>query len=132
MTAQREQVIRKEVERGEKALKAARLLLDNGLFEDAISRAYYAVLHLAKAALLSQGIRTSSHKGVVAMFGLHLVEKGLMASDLAKILAKEKEERELGDYDVMMDIDPERAETRIRQAEEFIAAVKAFLSRIVP
>lgn len=104
MTPQKQNAIRKETERGEKALKAAQLLSENGLYEDAVSRAYYAVLHFAKAALLSQGVRTSSHKGVLAMFGLHLVETGLMAPDLAKILAKEKEERELGDYDVMIEL----------------------------
>ena len=129
MTPQKKNAIRKEIERGEKALKAARLLCENGLYEDAVSRAYYAVLHLAKAALLSQGVRTSSHKGVLAMFGLHLVEKGLMKPDLAKILAKEKEDRELGDYDVMIDIDQERATDRIRQADQFITSVKSFLSK---
>jgi len=129
VTPQKQNAIRKEIERGEKALRAARLLCENGLYEDAVSRAYYAVLHLAKAALFSQGVRTSSHKGVLAMFGLHLVEKGLIKPDLAKILAKEKEERELGDYDVMIDIDRERATERIRQAEQFITSVKSFLSK---
>jgi uncharacterized protein (UPF0332 family) len=61
VTLQRQDAVRKEIERGEKALKAAQLLSENGLYEDAVSRAYYAVLHFAKAALLSQGVRTSSH-----------------------------------------------------------------------
>ena len=63
------------------------------------------------------------------MFGLHLVEKDLMSPDLAKILAKEKEERELGDYDVLVDIDQGRAAERIHQAEYFVSEVKSFLSR---
>jgi uncharacterized protein (UPF0332 family) len=127
VTPQKQNAIRKEIERGEKALKSAQLLSENGLYEDAVSRAYYAVLHLAKAALLSQDVRTSSHKGVLAMFGLHLVEKGLIGPDMAKILAKEKEERELGDYDVMIDIDQERAAERVHQAEQFVSSVKSFL-----
>jgi len=127
VTPQKQNAIRKEIERGEKALKSAQLLSENGLYEDAVSRAYYAVLHLAKAALLSQDVRTSSHKGVLAMFGLHLVEKGLIGPDLAKILAKEKEERELGDYDVMIDIDQERAAERVHQAAQFVTSVKSFL-----
>jgi len=63
------------------------------------------------------------------MFGLHLVETGLMAPDLGKILAKEKEERELSDYDVMIDISQERTAERIKQAEQFISIVKSFLSK---
>ncbi len=129
MTPQKTNAIRKEIERGEKALRAAQLLLDNELYEDAISRAYYATLHLAKAALLSRGVRTTSHKGVLSMFGLHLVEKKLLSVDLARILAKEKEEREVGDYDVMIDIDRERSAQRIHQAQQFVATVKSFLSK---
>ena len=85
MTAETPRIIQKEIERGEKALKASRLLLEQGLHEDTVSRAYYAVLHLAKAALLSQGVRTSSHKGIITQFGLHLVRKGLVDQELAKI-----------------------------------------------
>ena len=39
-----------------KAQGAAELLLEAGFYEDAVSRAYYAVLHAAKAALLARDI----------------------------------------------------------------------------
>lgn len=38
--------------RASKALLAAEMLLDNDLPEDAVSRAYYAVLHASRAALM--------------------------------------------------------------------------------
>jgi uncharacterized protein (UPF0332 family) len=41
----------KELTRAGKALLAAKTLLENQLYEDCVSRAYYAVLHAAKAAL---------------------------------------------------------------------------------
>lgn len=40
--------------RAKKALRAASILLEDGLFEDAVSRSYYAVMHAAKSALLAQ------------------------------------------------------------------------------
>ena len=42
MTLKNHGTIQKEIERGEKALKASRLLLEQGLHEDTVSRAYYA------------------------------------------------------------------------------------------
>ena len=48
----RQHQVQAEWRRAQKALQAAELLQQNGLAEDAISRAYYAVMHAAKAALL--------------------------------------------------------------------------------
>jgi len=46
----------KELARAKKALFAAKTLIEKGLFEDCVSRAYYAVLHAAKAALFLVGV----------------------------------------------------------------------------
>ncbi len=48
----RQHQVQAEWRRAQKALQAAALLQQNGLAEDAISRAYYAAMHAAKAALL--------------------------------------------------------------------------------
>jgi uncharacterized protein (UPF0332 family) len=45
------QKAQKELVRAKKALLAAKMLKENQLYEDCVSRAYYAVLHAAKAAL---------------------------------------------------------------------------------
>ena len=52
MTHRNEEEIRGEIVRGIKSLNAARKLFEVDLFEDAISRSYYAILHAAKAVLL--------------------------------------------------------------------------------
>lgn len=46
------------------ALRAARLLAQNRIYPDAVSRAYYAVLHAAKAALQTKDISADSHAAV--------------------------------------------------------------------
>jgi len=53
----------KELTRAKKALLAAKTLLEKGLFEDCVSRAYYAVLHAAKAALFVTGIEPDTRNG---------------------------------------------------------------------
>ncbi len=45
-------ISQKELIRAKKALLAAKTLFENQLYEDCVSRAYYAVLHAAIAALV--------------------------------------------------------------------------------
>lgn len=79
----------KELARAKKALFAAKTLIEKGLFEDCVSRAYYAVLHAAKAALFLVGVESDTHNGVRRMFGLHLVKTGKIEKEFAKILTAE-------------------------------------------
>ena len=68
--------IRQELKKAEQSLKAAQNLLADGLYDDAVSRAYYAVFHSARAALKIKGTETVSHKGLISQFALHLVRAG--------------------------------------------------------
>jgi len=54
----------KELTRAKKALLAAKTLLENQLYEDCVSRSYYAVLHAAKAALIMVDVEPESHHAV--------------------------------------------------------------------
>ena len=46
----------REMKRAEKACRAAAVLFEAQLFEDAVSRAYYTVLHAARAVLADMNI----------------------------------------------------------------------------
>ena len=99
----------KELIRAKKALLAAKTLLENHLYEDCLSRAYYAVLHAAKAALSIEDVEPQSHHAVRRMFGLHLVKTGKIEREFARILTAEQEDREIGDYDIHVEIEQDTA-----------------------
>ena len=124
------QLIDKEIARANSALAASKILFEKELLEDAVSRAYYAVLHAAKAALYSVGVESDTHKGVRSMFGLHLVKTGKIEKEFSKILTAEKEDREIGDYNVTIEIGEERAEERVKEAEKFVERIKRFLKHV--
>jgi len=112
----------KELTRAKKALQAAKTLLENQLYEDCVSRAYYAVLHAAKAALVTVGIEPESHHAVRRMFGLHLVKAGKIEKEFAKILTAEQEDREIGDYDTTFT----SILSRIQRSKEFSTLKNSF------
>jgi len=113
--------------RAKKALSAAKALLEFQLYEDCVSRAYYAVLHAAKAALAMEDIDAQSHVAVRRKFGLNLVKTGKIEKDFAQILTKEKEDRELSDYNIHIEIEGDTAEKRVVDAEKFVKRIEIFL-----
>ena len=123
----REVQIRAEWRRAVKAQGAAELLLEANFYEDAVSRAYYAVLHAAKAALLARDIVTESHTAVRRLFGKELVQQGLLEKEWALILAHEQDERASADYDVELTFSQEVAEQRVEQAQHFLKRIFSFL-----
>lgn len=122
-------LVKAELKRAETSLKAAQILLKDGLFADSITRSYYAVFHAAKACLLERNQSPSTHKGVFALFHRELVASGFIEADYAKILKEEREERWLGDYSVEEEFDYERADFRLREAQQFVKRVQVYLSQ---
>jgi uncharacterized protein (UPF0332 family) len=88
--------------------QSPRLLLRDNLLEDALSRAYYAILHAARAVFLAEGVNVTSHRAVRRLFGQHLIKSGKLSAHLATILAEEQDDRILADYDVLFDLERER------------------------
>lgn len=121
---------RRELARARKSLHAAETLLDHELFEDAVSRAYYAVLHASKAALTTVDIFPISRQSVRRMFGLHLVKTNLIEREYATILTSEQEDRELSDYDITISIEQDRANQRVMDARKFVDRIECYLNGI--
>lgn len=121
--------IRQELKKAEQALRAAQNLLVDGLYDDAVSRAYYAVFHSARAALKIKGIETVSHKGLISQFALHLVKAGEVEEEYGDILRQIKEDRETGDYEPLMTFGSEEATQLVGNADRFLARMRGWLGK---
>jgi uncharacterized protein (UPF0332 family) len=123
------ELIRGYLQKAEKKLQVAERLFASGDYEDAVSRAYYAVFHAAQALLYTEGERAETHKGLVTLFGLLFVKTGKFKKDLGKYLANLKDDRESGDYEVFSYIDRETARDAIKEAKAFIKESKLYLKK---
>ncbi|MBI1883922.1 MAG: HEPN domain-containing protein [Chlamydiae bacterium] len=119
--------IREEMKKADRALKSAQKLLSESLTEDAVSRAYYAVFHGARSALMLKGIETGSHKGLISQFAMHLVKPGLIEVEYSDILRQEKEDRETGDYETFVTFSSEEAMKLVNDAQKFVLRIRKFL-----
>jgi uncharacterized protein (UPF0332 family) len=116
-----------EVTRAEEALRAARELLKLGLFNDAVSRAYYAALHFALAALLTEGVEPKTHGGVGAMLALHFIRSGRIPPERGKDLSRLEQFRTEADYNRFFVFDDAGAAAEVEVAGRFCGALRDLL-----
>jgi uncharacterized protein (UPF0332 family) len=118
------------VQKAERKLSVSRKLLESDDYDDAVSRAYYAVFHMAQALLLTEGEKAETHKGVVTLFGLLFVKTNRFDKRFGKYLTNLKDDRESGDYEVFSYLDKETAEGALREAGDFLEAGNLYLNGI--
>ena len=121
-------VIVEEWRRATRSLEAADVLAREAYGEDAVSRAYNAVLHAAKAALLVHGVAPESHAAVRRMFGQHLVRTGELEAQWSKRLTKHSDDRLAADYDAGVFFPAEDAQEECGQARAFVDRIRRYLS----
>ena len=117
------------IAKGRRSLAAGRRLFENGDYDFAASRAYYAMFYLAEALLLSQGMAFSKHSAVIAAFGQHFVKPGHMPARLHDALRSAFDERNVGDYDFRIAYPADRAESVLAEAQFFVDTVQSYLEK---
>jgi uncharacterized protein (UPF0332 family) len=121
--------IRLELERGAESLKGAEVNLKEGLFDESVSSAYYAMFHSIKAILLTIDQEPATHQGVVTLFGLHFIKPGIIEEEYNSLFIEAKDDREDSDYDVTRKFARGEAEERIASAKILTARIADYLKR---
>lgn len=123
---------RQLLNKAERAVQAAIVLLEAGdLFDFASGRAYYAMFYTAEALLEEIDLRYSKHGGVHGAFGEHYVKTGLFDQKYHRWLLNAFDQRIEGDYGVeIIAVDMDDVRKMIIQAEEFLAAARVYLEPV--
>lgn len=121
---------REEAWRGDTTLKAAKHLLEGGFSNDAISRAYYAAYHWARALLVSRGMDPKTHRGVIQLIGLHFVKEGGLSDEAGALLAHLETYRELCDYTSSAKFTEDQAREELGRAERFIETCRPLIDSL--
>ena len=108
-----------EWQRSRDALQSALILSQAGLAADAVSRAYYAVLHATKAALLTQHITPTNHQGARDLLNRYLVYQGNIERPWLDTFQNAMQGRLEADYNPLAHFDDRKAEDAYRNAAAF-------------
>jgi len=117
------------ITKARESLAAAHVLVEDGYYDFAASRAYYAMFYVASALLANLGQSYSSHSAVISAFGREFAKTARLDSKFHRWLIDAKDLRNIGDYGVGSQVPKEYAETACDWAVQFINAAEALLLR---
>ena len=120
-------IVLAEWKRATDGLGAAQSCRRDGFHADAVSRAYYAILHAAKAALQVHGVTAESHAAVKRLVGLHLVRTGEIEAEWGTFAGESLDARLTADYDVETSFSDVDAREECDRAAAFLARIRQFL-----
>ncbi len=108
-------------------LKTSCIDFQHEQYDDAVSRAYYAVFHMITAALYLKGMVFSSHAQTIGAFNKEYVKAGIFPRSYTRFIQDLFDDRQTGDYDIISRIDREAAEKDVQKAEEICKEVEDYL-----
>lgn len=122
------------LEKADRALVSADVLLRDGDAEGTCNRSYYAMFNAARAALILVGAPTEvtegkSHSGLHSAFNQYLVKPGHIPQALGAEFRRAERLRQISDY-LGDPIESEKAELTLHHAREFIQKIKNELVKL--
>jgi uncharacterized protein (UPF0332 family) len=116
-----------ECKRGDDSLESAEILLAAGKHADAVSRAYYAAFHYARALLLTQAEEPRTHGGVERLLQRDFVQPGTLDPAIGKMFSRLQKFRQDADYTAEFVFTREGASDEVDAAKTFVGAARSLL-----
>ena len=117
-----------ELARAETCLNEARTLHTAAFPYGAVSRAYYAVFHAARALLFSVGIEARTHKGIGSSIGEHFVRPGRLSVGMGRVVSRMQRDREDADYATGAVFTQQEAAQLIADADAFVSEARRLIA----
>lgn len=118
------------VQKSRDSIRAARLLVNDGLYDFAISRSYYSLFYLAQAYLLELGLSFSSYAAVISAFGQQFACTGVVPVEFHRTIIDAQDLRTRADYAIDSNLTEADALELIAQAEDFLALAQQQLGQL--
>lgn len=117
-------IVRYRLENAKKTLAEVETHRDNGYFNTAVNRMYYACYYAASALLIAYGIETKSHDGVRQQLGKQVILSGKLPAELGKFYSQLFFKRTSADYEDFIDQTLETVNDLLPQAHLFVQTIE--------
>ena len=123
----KEEFVKYWIKKSNESLSAAEDELKAGRLSFTVNRIYYACFYIVSALLLLKGLKFKKHSGVKASLHRNLIKRGLIGKKEGRFYNKLFEARQRGDYIEFVHFEKEQVEEWLKQASEFMKAVRALI-----
>lgn len=120
-------LIANNLEKAKNTIIQAEALYNIKQYIGVVNRGYYAMFYSASAILLTKGLGTSKHYGVMSLIDREFVNKKEIDSKWSKSLRNAFNLRSWGDYDEKADITEKQAEELLNDAKSFVSWAERWL-----
>lgn len=127
MEESQKQEIRLYIENADEMLEVAQVMLNNDFYTSTVNRAYYAIFYAANAMLITKGLASKKHSGVISFFRQYFVKTNIISSHYSNIYGRVMGSRQASDYDLNSLITPDLAQKNLNNAKEFVAEMTRWL-----
>jgi len=117
--------------KAKESLKSAEILFENSLYDDCVSRAYYAAFRAAIVALAEYGIKSENndHKWLQATFTRELIHRRkIYHAGLSSCLPELIKIRIQADYKIVR-TSKKQAKHQLDRAKEFVETIEKEINR---
>ena len=109
--------------RAREALQETQLLMDNGHYNTAVNRLYYACFYAVSGLLLVNKLAAARHAGVLRLFSERFVLTGIVSAEMGRFYKRLFQFRQKSDYDDEFLPDPEKIAKWLPEAEAFVERI---------
>lgn len=125
------ELARYRLEKAKSNISAAELLIEQGMYADAVSRIYYGMFHAARAMLALKGLDSRKHSGIISLFNQHFVKTGLLPKEFGRMILNAKDLREESDYNEFYLVSFKEAEQLLKHGTAFILGIDKRIQELI-
>jgi uncharacterized protein (UPF0332 family) len=123
----RKAMVQYRLARASESIEDADMCANNGRYNLAINRLYYACYYAISALLLANKIECNTHKGLKSMFNLHFITTGKIDKIHSQTLSTLFGYRQAGDYDDFIEFNEDDYDNYKPKVSLLVETIKAFL-----
>lgn len=121
---ERAEYVKYRIEIAHKTFDAAKILGENGFYNSAINRLYYAAYYAVNALLVKNNINAQTHSGLKNQFSLLFIKTRKLETKYGQLFSELFDWRQKGDYGNMFDFDKETVKSLYEPVKEFINEIE--------
>ena len=129
MNEDRLALIKYRLEQSDRTLHEAELLAQYSEWNGSVNRAYYAMFYGALALLLTKGLGSSKHTGVLALIDKEFVHTGIIPAEISAVLRDAFNQRQKSDYSEMKPVSDVRAKEILYNAHRVVTVFNAAIDK---
>ncbi len=126
---ERNEYVKYRIESAHETFNAAKVLAENGFWNSAVNRLYYALFYAVNALLVLNNIQTKSHSSTKSQFSLFFVKTGKFDKKYGRLLSELFDWRQKGDYENIFDYDNDSVKPLFDPVAEMIDLIEKEINK---